>query len=1033
MAGSVRFESSPANTEELGLGGTHQNVQRASHLGASLNRSGSFREGSEGRISSASSISRGSSPLFGEMSPISQYLILEPFPVVDQKYPKLGELKRALGIPLGTSADDDTVGANHAKLPQQVIPEELKRFRLSVEYVSMKARNRIKKLDESLHKLIKYQDALFSKKQQRNELLVNERSGGPNLKMNSQLHRNSSDLSVHRLEDRAKNASLNKRFRSSVTELRGESQGNMLMRQSLIMGNDRDLSRNGGEGSASVEEKVQRLPAGGEGWEKKIKRKRSIGTVVVRPMEGDGEVRGATKKVKIDPSLQLSDTQTSRPGLNGTGGMNKPDSSSLPSVSNNCRFSKNAQEKTSFQRDFLPASAKDRAVARGINKLTVREETAVQNPTPLTKGKASRTPRSSPLTAASSPSNPPRGSGGLEPWEQSPSVPKVHLMGITSNNNRKRALPSGSSLSPPMTHWGVQRPQKMPRSRRANVASPMLNHDENPTSSEVCASDVGPKMMAMSRGFASGIQQLKVKLENVSSPARLSESEESGAGDSHETRLKDKRTGSVELDDRDAVPVQNVGSSGGPMKKTKMACREDIGDALQREGRSGRGPSFARVSVSPSREKLENSAGSKLHRSVRSGSDKSGSKTGRPPLKKLSERKTVARTGKMPAGSTPDFSGESDDDQEELLSAASIASSASYSACTGNFWKRMEPVFTSISSKDISFLEQQVKSMDKLHNFSKKFNICSDLMGNLDCERTMSQSAVYGAEDHNTQGQYALKELCGTTGLVEDDIINMNGRSDSGMIKVIPITQRLLASLIVEDEEIAEGDSDGRNGSFQNTGDSHISCLPVNGNLTDNNYNGYSQLRTERVCTDIPGNGSTDDEDYEIQKRALLELHSIGLYPENVPDLTDREDPINNEISDLHKKLAQKIDTKSVLLGQVTRSVQKGGQSNQRDLEQIAMDKHIEAAYRKQLATRATYASKYGIPKVPKHVAMAFTKRALDRCRKLDDTGKSCFSESPFMEALSASPPHWDEPLECANLPQTETGLAGLAFIELFF
>lgn len=248
----------------------------------------------------------------------------------------------------------------------------------------------------------------------------------------------------------------------------------------------------------------------------------------------------------------------------------------------------------------------------------------MQNPTPLTKGKASRTPRSGPLMAASSPINLPRGSGGLESWEQSPSVPKVHLMGITSNGNRKRALPSGSSSSAPMTQWGGQRPQKMPRSRRTNVVSPMLSHDEIPTSSEVCASDLGPKMTSMSRSFASGIQQLKVKLENVSSPARLSESEESGAGESHESRLKEKRTGSVELDERDVVPVQNVGSSGGPMKKSKMTCREEIGDAVQREGRSGRGPSFARASVSPSREKLENAAGSKLHRSMRAGSDKSG-------------------------------------------------------------------------------------------------------------------------------------------------------------------------------------------------------------------------------------------------------------------------------------------------------------------------------------------------------------------------------------------------------------------------
>lgn len=84
------------------------------------------------------------------------------------------------------------------------------------------------------------------------------------------------------------------------------------MRQSFITVKDRDLGREGGEGSDPLEEKIQRLAAGGEGWEKKMKRKRSIGTVFARPVEGDGEVKGATQKVKNDPGLQFSDAQTLR-------------------------------------------------------------------------------------------------------------------------------------------------------------------------------------------------------------------------------------------------------------------------------------------------------------------------------------------------------------------------------------------------------------------------------------------------------------------------------------------------------------------------------------------------------------------------------------------------------------------------------------------------------------------------------------------------------------------------------------------------
>lgn len=48
--------------------------------------------------------------------------------------------------------------------------------------------------------------------------------------------------------------------------------------------------------------------------------------------------------------------------------MNKSDSSPMPSGLNMRMFSKNEQEKVSLQRDFSPASAKDRAIARGNNK-----------------------------------------------------------------------------------------------------------------------------------------------------------------------------------------------------------------------------------------------------------------------------------------------------------------------------------------------------------------------------------------------------------------------------------------------------------------------------------------------------------------------------------------------------------------------------------------------------------------------------------------------------------------------------------------
>ena len=83
------------------------------------------------------------------------------------------------------------------------------------------------------------------------------------------------------------------------------------MRQPLVMEKDRDMLKDGGENSDLVEEKIRRLPAGGEGWEKRKKRKRSIGTVFTRPIDSDGELkRSMHHKLNNEPGLQSFDAQS---------------------------------------------------------------------------------------------------------------------------------------------------------------------------------------------------------------------------------------------------------------------------------------------------------------------------------------------------------------------------------------------------------------------------------------------------------------------------------------------------------------------------------------------------------------------------------------------------------------------------------------------------------------------------------------------------------------------------------------------------
>ena len=51
-------------------------------------------------------------------------------------------------------------------------------------------------------------------------------------------------------------------------------------------------------------------------------------------------------------------------------------------------------------------------------------------------------------------------------------------------------------------------------------------------------------------------------------------------------------------------------------------------------------------------------------------------------------------------------------------------------------------------------------------------------------------------------------------------------------------------------------------------------------------------------------------------------------------------------------------------------------------------------------ACRGSNSSKSAVRKVSKQVALAFAKRTLDRCRKFEQTGSSCFSEPTLQDVM---------------------------------
>lgn len=53
-------------------------------------------------------------------------------------------------------------------------------------------------------------------------------------------------------------------------------------------------------GESDLFEKIRRLAAGGKGWDKKIKRKRSVGTFITRPVDSDEVPKRAFQKKVAD-------------------------------------------------------------------------------------------------------------------------------------------------------------------------------------------------------------------------------------------------------------------------------------------------------------------------------------------------------------------------------------------------------------------------------------------------------------------------------------------------------------------------------------------------------------------------------------------------------------------------------------------------------------------------------------------------------------------------------------------------------------
>ncbi|KAK9912061.1 hypothetical protein M0R45_035936 [Rubus argutus] len=437
---------------------------------------------------------------------------------------------------------------------------------------------------------------------------------------------------------------------------------------------------------------------------------------------------------------------------------------------------------------------------------------------------------------------------------------------------------------------------------------------------------------------------------------------------------------------------------------------------------------------------------------MRPNSERNGSKSGRPPLKKLSDRKAFASLGHLSSNGSPDCAGESDDDREELTAAANFACNARNFACSSPFWKKMEPIF-GFSLQEAFYLKEQLISMEENDGYLSRIfgNGTNDLGDVVHKENVVSKTLVSGPKERNVQDQI-------------QEVGILRGRVDSeGRKTVPPLYQRVLSALIMEDdtEEFEKdiNDIDGRTLSIQYNGNNspfdtcsfnnvesknrveiqfaeetsphtvnrcsvdRFSCNGASG-FDIGIYPGFSKNGVDaslHVCTNSSGISSFvhSYEKMPLEDKLLLELQSVGLYQETVPDLEDGEDgAIDQQIDGLQKLLHEQVDTKKMQLKKFIKSIEEGMELEKRHREQVAMDRLVELAYRKLLATRGSMASKFGISRVPRQIANAFMKRTLARCHKFDETGKSCFNDPALQDAIFATPPYGNngEPTKCYGL-----------------
>ncbi|OIV97375.1 hypothetical protein TanjilG_07127 [Lupinus angustifolius] len=1037
MAASSKFDLSSRSPDKPLYTG-----QRGSHIAASLDRSGSFHESVENPIPpSLPNTSRSSSSATqGDVMTFFNYVHFDHKLVApEHKSNRQTDYKRHISAALGIPPDEPSSTSTKTKQLPSLVPEDIRRIKDGLHTNFRRGRERAKMFGEALSGFNKVFPSITSKKRSRAEGFSNDRStftlsdrsvSGQSIgKVGVQGHAVTGGFEheQQKSDERIKNVVPNKRTRTSLVDVRMDVRNNSLVRPSGTVDRDKEMLRIANSGAVQGEERI--LPIGGDGWEKsKMKKKRSgikpdgsPSTAMMKPVNSFHETKqGMQQRLGTDARSKFSnDSHSFRPVIsNGSVGVGKPDSLS-PQTGSGIRVTTPRSDQdnnsaTNDKRDRPVNSDKEKVTFRAVSKATFCDDSNSASPNLSAKTNTSvRAPRSgsgvapklSPVVHRAAVSN---------DWELSHCTTKPPA-GV-GTNNRKRVA-SARSSSPPVAPW--QRPQKSSRTaRRTNFVPIVSSNDDSPASdsvSDVAANDLG---LGFSKRMAStSPQKIKLKGDSFSSAA-LSESEEFGVA---EIKPKERGRKQEEIDHKAGQNVQKVSNVVLPTRKNKLVSGEEHGDGVRRQGRTAR--SFPSTRSQIPIEKLGNIGTAKQLRSSRLGFEKSESKAGRPPSRKLSDRKAYARQKHTAISAAADFLVGSEDGHEELLAAVKGVINSAH-ALSSQFWRQMEPFFSLINEEDITYWKQK-RILESSRLMSTPEAVANGF-GLIDCERDVGPGGQRSA------------------GIVTEQLQVAKGDHSA-----IPLCQRLISALI-SDECSSESEDlkfDTYDTEFETNGELELSGLDHYSQanyqfICHSAYNGYRMTRklehieTESDIVDIPRTGfnssfgssvngllhhkasmpifTCSDSQYDaldLSDRLLLELQSIGIYPE-LPELPQADDEgLREDISRLEEHYLRQVSKKKGLLDGLLRSasVKKELQERQlhfnMDFEHHALDKLVVMAYHRYMACWGPIPSggKNPSSKMAKQAALGFVKRTLERCHQFEDAGKSCFNEPLFKDMFLAA------------------------------